>query len=446
MLENIIFSLLAFSLFIIVFFKIIKKDDTNYIILLILQGIGIAIIFFEIRLGIKANLFFRVLRYILSIILPMLVIFLEFKDINFSEILSVGIANFLVLIGDTKGAKAILSKMVEKYPDSYYGHKLLAVIYEKEGGMRKAIDEYVTAIDIKKNDYNSYYKISELLRDLGKKDEAIEMLEKLVRNKPDMYDASCLLGDMLCEQERFKEAASVYESALKFRPADYELYYNLGIVYTRLNDFQMAKDMYERAASINHKLWGAKYNLGQLALIEKEYNLAEQYFKESLYDKSLEAMSYYQLARIYAGRGEKDRALEFLNKSIELDHRLLKKASKEKVFQNIRELITVSVKMDDDIEKDRNKEIAEEVKELEESHILITQERAAQDYLEDTNSLIEDISENTTRQRTIDRVSEIINQEKLKKLKDKDEYEEMLNAIDQDGVERTKDENEDQSD
>lgn len=446
MLENIIFSLLAFSLFIIVFFKIIKKDDTNYIILLILQGIGIAIIFFEIRLGIKANLFFRVLRYILSIILPMLVIFLEFKDINFSEILSVGIANFLVLIGDTKGAKAILSKMVEKYPDSYYGHKLLAVIYEKEGGMRKAIDEYVTAIDIKKNDYNSYYKISELLRDLGKKDEAIEMLEKLVRNKPDMYDASCLLGDMLCEQERFKEAASVYESALKFRPADYELYYNLGIVYTRLNDFQMAKDMYERAASINHKLWGAKYNLGQLALIEKEYNLAEQYFKESLYDKNLEAMSYYQLARIYAGRGEKDRALEFLNKSIELDHRLLKKASKEKVFQNIKELITVSVKMDDDIEKDRNKEIAEEVKELEESHILITQERAAQDYLEDTNSLIEDISENTTRQRTIDRVSEIINQEKLKKLKDKDEYEEMLNAIDQDGVERTKDENEDQND
>ncbi len=446
MLENIIFSLLAFSLFIIVFFKIIKKDDTNYIILLILQGIGIAIIFFEIRLGIKANLFFRVLRYILSIILPMLVIFLEFKDINFSEILSVGIANFLVLIGDTKGAKAILSKMVEKYPDSYYGHKLLAVIYEKEGGMRKAIDEYVTAIDIKKNDYNSYYKISELLRDLGKKDEAIEMLEKLVRNKPDMYEASCLLGDMLCEQERFKEAASVYESALKFRPADYELYYNLGIVYTRLNDFQMAKDMYERAASINHKLWGAKYNLGQLALIEKEYNLAEQYFKESLYDKSLEAMSYYQLARIYAGRGEKDRALEFLNKSIELDHRLLKKASKEKAFQNIRELITVSVKMDDDIERDRNKEIAEEVKELEESHILITQERAAQDYLEDTNSLIEDISENTTRQRTIDRVSEIINQEKLKKLKDKDEYEEMLNAIDQDGVERTKDENEDQND
>lgn len=445
MLENTIFSLLAFSLFIIIFFKIIKKDDTNYIILLVLQSLGIAISFFEIRLGIEANLFFKIFKYILAIILPIIIVFLEWKDINFSEILSIALAKFLFLLGDKKSAKSILSKMVEKYPDSYYGHKLLAIIYEKEGGMRKAIDEYVTAIDIKKNDYNSYFKISELLRDLGKKSEAIEMLERLVRNKPDMYEASCLLGDLLCEQERFKEAANVYENALKFRPTDFELYYNLGIVYTRLNDFQMAKDMYERAASINHKLWGAKYSLGQLALIEKEYNLAEQYFKESLYDKDLEAMSYYQLARIYARRGEKDKALEFLNKSIELDHRLLKKASKEKVFNEIRELITVSVKMDDE-PKDREKEIKEEVEELEKSHILITQEKATQEYLEETNSLIEDISENTTKQKTIERVSYIINQERLKKLKEKDEYEEMINAIDDEGIERTKqDDDEDQN-
>lgn len=445
MLENTIFSLLAFSLFIIIFFKIIKKDDTNYIILLVLQSLGIAISFFEIRLGIEANLFFKIFKYILAIILPIIIVFLEWKDINFSEILSIALAKFLFLLGDKKSAKSILNKMVEKYPDSYYGHKLLAIIYEKEGGMRKAIDEYVTAIDIKKNDYNSYFKISELLRDLGKKSEAIEMLERLVRNKPDMYEASCLLGDLLCEQERFKEAANVYENALKFRPADFELYYNLGIVYTRLNDFQMAKDMYERAASINHKLWGAKYSLGQLALIEKEYNLAEQYFKESLYDKDLEAMSYYQLARIYARRGEKDKALEFLNKSIELDHRLLKKASKEKVFNEIRELITVSVKMDDE-PKDREKEIKEEVEELEKSHILITQEKATQEYLEETNSLIEDISENTTKQKTIERVSYIINQERLKKLKEKDEYEEMINAIDDEGIERTKqDDDEDQN-
>ena len=67
------------------------------------------------------------------------------------------------------------------------------------------------------------------------------------------------------------------------------------------------------------------------------------------------------------------------------------------------------------------------------------------EYLEETNSLIEDISENTTKQKTIERVSYIINQERLKKLKEKDEYEEMINAIDDEGIERTKQEEDENS-
>ncbi len=41
--EKIIFNLLAFTLFIIIFFKMIKRNDTTYLDILILQFIGIAI-------------------------------------------------------------------------------------------------------------------------------------------------------------------------------------------------------------------------------------------------------------------------------------------------------------------------------------------------------------------------------------------------------------------
>ena len=57
MLEKLIFNILAFSLFIIVFFKIIRKNDTNYISILILEAIGIAISFIEIKLHITENMF-----------------------------------------------------------------------------------------------------------------------------------------------------------------------------------------------------------------------------------------------------------------------------------------------------------------------------------------------------------------------------------------------------
>ena len=106
------------------------------------------------------------------------------------------------------------------------------------------------------------------------------MLNNLLQNKPEYYNASLLLGELLCEQERFKEAVSVYNDALKYKPADFELYYSLGIAYTRLNDFANAKDCYDKAASINHKLYGAKYNLGQIALIEEDLEEAEKHLTD----------------------------------------------------------------------------------------------------------------------------------------------------------------------
>ncbi len=412
MLEKLIFSLLACSLFIVIFFKIIRKNDANYMILLVLQAIGIAINFIEIHLKIDENVFWGTIRYVFAIIIPLAIIIMELRGFNFSELLSVLAAKFFMMIGDTKTAKAILVKLVTKYPESYLGHKLLAECYEKEGGMRRAIDEYVTAVDINKKDYKSYFKIADLLRDLGKKDEAIQMLEHLVKTKPDCYEASCLLGELLCEQERFKEAANVYNAALIYNPGEFDLYYNLGIVYTRLSDFQMAKEMYEKAAAINHKMYGANYNLGLIAFIQRDYDTAEKFFENSLYG-DLEAMSYYQLAKIYVHKGDKDKAINFLNKAIELEPSLLKVAEKEKTFEKIKEYITVSVKMDE--KENLDDEIEQEKEEEQKSEVLIAQENEARKYLEETLKLIDEMSESASKQRIDEKLNYIFGKEKNKK-------------------------------
>lgn len=428
MLEKVVFMLLAFSLFIIIFFKIIRKNDANYIIALVIEAIGITVSFIEIKLKIGENVFWGTLRYLFSIVIPLAIIIIEVRGLNFSEILSIAIAKLLLFIGDKRAAKAILIKLVTKYPESYLGHKMLAECYEQEGGMRKAIDEYVTAIDIKKNDYKSYFKIAELLKDLGKKAEAIQMLETLLKTKPDCYEASLLLGEMLCEEERFKEAANVYQDALKYRPNDFELYYCLGIVYTRLSDFQMAKEMYERAALINHLMYNANYNLGLIAFIQGDYDTAENYFEKSIYG-NLEAKSYYQLAKIYIYKGEKDKAINFLNKAIELDSKLLKVAEKDKTFKKIREFITVSVNMKEQEEVDDGKAFIDED---EENHYsskkkaLEEQEEKARNYLEEAFVLIEQMSENTSKQRVEEKVDYLFNREKMKKQKEIEEELEFL--------------------
>lgn len=425
LLEQILFLLVSFSLFLIIFSKIIRRNDSNYIALLIFQALGIIICFIEINIKVHANIIITIIRYALSVVLPIAIIILEAKGIIFSEILVVSAAKFFFAIGNNKKAKALLNKFVEKYNNNYHAHRLLAEIYEQEGGMRKAIDEYVMALDIRGNDYNSYFKVANLLKELGKKDESVEMLQNLVKFKPDYYDATMLLGEILCEQERFKEAANVYQDALKYHSADFDLYYCLGIVFTRLNDFGMAKDMYEKAAELNHRLYGAYYNLGQICFIEKDLEEAEKYFEKSLYDEDLEAMSYYQLAKIYIIKGLREKAINFVNKAIEIDPSLLKKASKERLFEDIKQYFTVSVKMDEK-EEEKNKNIIDmDELEVKPQYNKEVGEKQAQIHLEETTSLVEEIKQNTSRQKVEEKVTNIINREKLKRLLEEEEIQDL---------------------
>lgn len=92
--EKIIFSILAFYLFLLMFFKMIKKIDAAYIAVLVLEAIGIALSFIEVIFTFKFNIIVKTIIYLLSVIIPIIIIFLEKKGKNFSELIYLGLANF----------------------------------------------------------------------------------------------------------------------------------------------------------------------------------------------------------------------------------------------------------------------------------------------------------------------------------------------------------------
>ena len=345
--EQLIFNILAFTLFVIIFLKIVTRNDVSYVIALVLEALGIAINFIEILTQESLPIFFKILVYIFAIILPISIIAIEKSGILFLEVFSLIKAQILLLIGNSKGAKRVLISLVTKYPDSYLGHKNLAEVYEKEGGMRKAIDEYVKVIDIRKQDYNSYYKVADLLNNLDKKDEAVQMLNNLIQKKPEHIAAIKLLGDILIEQEKYKEAAYVYNDALKYFPTDYDLNYNLGIVYTMLNDFQNAKMYYEKASNLNSLEYNSKYSLAEIALIYKELEEAEQYFMQAIQNPELEADSYFELAKISLIKGDKDKAIQYANIALESDPRkIAEKIKNDESFIMIMPKLTIPLNLE----------------------------------------------------------------------------------------------------
>lgn len=191
---QITFTMCAFILFLYILLnKIIRKNDTTYLIILGIQAIGIIINYIRITFNILNSFSYTIILYMFCIAIPIIVFILEKKNINISEMLRVIMAKTCLMFKNQKKAKKILNDLVRKYNQSYIGHRMLAQIYEKEGGMRKAIEEYVNALEIRKNDYDTYYKISILLDDLGKEDEAIEMLTNLLKNRPQISEAAKIL-------------------------------------------------------------------------------------------------------------------------------------------------------------------------------------------------------------------------------------------------------------
>ena len=351
--EQLIFTVISLAIFVYTFFKMIRKNDTSYVIILILEAIGIALNFIEFSFNINLNIVLDISKYVLSILIPIIAIILEKRGITLLEIINITKAKFYLTIGNNKKAKEALIKLITKMPNSYKGHKLLAELYEKEGGMRKAIDEYVQAIDINKKDYNSYYKVAELLDNLDKKDEASEMLFNLLNIKPDMYKATVLLGDILIEKERYKDAVNIYQEALRFNPISYDLNYNLGIVYTMLNDFQNAKICYEKAAQINTLAYNCKYALAEIALIYKDLEEAEKRLLEAIEEEELSADGYFELAKIYLIKGDKDTAIKYTNTAIDIDSkRIVEKVKKDTIFIPIMARISIPFNLENSINED----------------------------------------------------------------------------------------------
>lgn len=360
--EKIVFAVLATYLLIMMFFKFISKIDKIYISILVMQSLGLLLEIIEMLFTLNYNIFIKIIMYLISVVMPIIILLLEYKGKNFSEIIFSIIAKFYDITGNSKKNKELWLKLIDKYPDNYLAHVKLAEIYEKEGGMRKAIDEYVKAVDINKKDYDSYYKISFLLNELGKREDATVMLKNLLEKKPEYVQASMLLGDILCSQEMYKEALNVYNKGLKHSPNNYDLYYSMGIVYTMLNDFPNAKLCYEKAATINSLLTHAYYALGQINLIEMDLDEAERYFNKCLEDKEQEPDAYYKLGKIYMLRGDYDNAVHFINLAIELDNNYIRIANQEPIFIPIKSKFKMPIIDEEDIRKRKTSHTEKEKK------------------------------------------------------------------------------------
>lgn len=94
-------------------------------------------------------------------------------------------------------------------------------------------------------------QLAGLLLESGASDEALSMLEPLVRNAPERFEVLAILGQAHFQKKQYPEAIAAIEKAISLKRPDPRLLNVLAQAYHETGNDARAKEMLERSLSLN---------------------------------------------------------------------------------------------------------------------------------------------------------------------------------------------------
>ncbi|MGQ9618298.1 MAG: sulfatase-like hydrolase/transferase [Candidatus Aminicenantia bacterium] len=156
----------------------------------------------------------------------------------------------------------------------------------------------------------------------GNYQSAIEKIEKILNEDPNIPDAHFSLGNVYWKMGDFEKAISAFKRALEINPKFDFAMINLANIYRILKKYDDALEMINEFLSLNPKDAQGYFIRGDIYLEKKEYDKALEDFKKSLSFSTTVADAYNGIGVIYYVKNELDSAEENIKKAIELNKKV----------------------------------------------------------------------------------------------------------------------------
>jgi tetratricopeptide (TPR) repeat protein len=150
--------------------------------------------------------------------------------------------------------------LVKKYPDSGLAWKILGAALPTPG--KEALSAVQMAAELLPDDSEAHSNLGNVLRELGRLDDAEASYRRSLKLKPDFAEAQNNLGITLFGLGRLEEAEACYLKAIEINRGYAEAINNLGNVYLDQGRLDEAMTCYHRALEINPEYADAHFNLG----------------------------------------------------------------------------------------------------------------------------------------------------------------------------------------
>lgn len=204
------------------------------------------------------------------------------------------------------------------------------------------IKEFTLKIKERKEEVKTFVSPSELLQRLritevdlttfidkgwnaiakGNYEEAISILEKAKELAPDNTKVLTLLGWAYTQIGKYDDALILYQKILTIEPNNTLAMKDMGYICYKKGIYGEAIEHFARVLKMNNNPTATLYTLYYMGLVyldREMYDDAEEFFKKAIEKGPNLQEAYYHLAITYERKGEVDKSIEYLRKTIEIN-------------------------------------------------------------------------------------------------------------------------------
>ena len=226
-------------------------------------------------------------------------------------------------------AREAAEKALAIDPDYASAHAALGAIAEDQNDVVDAANHFERALTLDPTNLDSVADVSHFLASLGRLDEAIALAEGIVRRDPvNTISIQDLASQQRCSG-RYADAIALFRTALSLNPGAGTVHFYLGVALLLEGDAVGALAETEREPNETYRMIGlpmAYYALGRKAESDSAlFALIAKYEKDAPYN----------IAFVYALRGEADKAFGWLDKALEYHDPGLSDIVAENLFDKI---------------------------------------------------------------------------------------------------------------
>ena len=218
----------------------------------------------------------------------------------------------------SEAAVGLIEKAIRVNPSGPF-HYTLGNVLRKLGRLDEAAGNFREALRFTPSMVDAHLGLGNMLKTQDKYDEAVEHFRKALKLKPDLVEAHLNLGNVFRAQGKLDEAVECFRNTIKLKPDYAEAYNNLGGVLREQGDPEAAIANFRKALELKPDLAGAHNNLGMALQIQGKLDEAVDSFEQALMLKPDYAEAGINIGNVFREQNKLDAAIGCYRKVLEFN-------------------------------------------------------------------------------------------------------------------------------